>query len=113
VWSALFEFAVVLVAAWFVWCVIVCFAIQLNQLPHDLSWCPRGRRAASPPSPALERTSDLQRAVSFWELDQLLRSAPGVDAESDRRLFWLYYSQGFSADEIAALQASNSVQLMS
>jgi RNA polymerase sigma-70 factor (ECF subfamily) len=44
-----------------------------------------------------------QRAVLLAQLDRKLRSAPGEFAERDRVLFWLYYRQGFTAEEIAAL----------
>ncbi|HEY6489382.1 MAG: sigma-70 family RNA polymerase sigma factor [Terracidiphilus sp.] len=58
--------------------------------------------------PALAETSgEMQRAVLFSELDQRLRSAPGASAERDRTIFWLYYLQGLTADEIAALPASD------
>jgi DNA-directed RNA polymerase specialized sigma24 family protein len=33
----------------------------------------------------------------------MLRSAPEVIGERDRALFWLYYLQGFTAEEIARL----------
>jgi RNA polymerase sigma-70 factor, ECF subfamily len=57
--------------------------------------------------PAAGETSrEMQRAVLFSELDQKLRSAPGSSAERDRTIFWLYYLQGLTADEIAALPAS-------
>ena len=36
----------------------------------------------------------------------MLQAAPGPTAERDRNLFWLYYLQGLTADEIAALPAS-------
>jgi RNA polymerase sigma-70 factor (ECF subfamily) len=45
----------------------------------------------------------VQQAVLLSQLDQKLRSAPGVMGERDRILFWLYYRQGFTAEEIAAL----------
>jgi RNA polymerase sigma-70 factor (ECF subfamily) len=35
----------------------------------------------------------------------MLRSAPKVVAERDRALFWLYYRQGFTAEEIAGMTA--------
>ena len=40
------------------------------------------------------------------ELDRMLKAAPGPTAERDRNLFWLYYLQGLTADEIAALPGS-------
>jgi RNA polymerase sigma-70 factor (ECF subfamily) len=45
----------------------------------------------------------MEQKVLFSQLDQKLRSAQGVLGERDRVLFWLYYRQGFTAEEIAAL----------
>jgi RNA polymerase sigma-70 factor, ECF subfamily len=56
---------------------------------------------------ASEKDSEIQRAVLFSELDHKLRSAPGATAERDRTIFWLYYLQGLTADEIAELPASD------
>jgi RNA polymerase sigma-70 factor (ECF subfamily) len=53
------------------------------------------------------RGDDMQRAVLFSELDHKLRSAPGSTAERDRTIFWLYYLQGLTAEEIAGLPASD------
>jgi RNA polymerase sigma-70 factor (ECF subfamily) len=50
--------------------------------------------------------ADMHRGVLFSELDRMLRAASGPTAERDRTLFWLYYLQGLTADEIAALPAS-------
>jgi RNA polymerase sigma-70 factor, ECF subfamily len=50
--------------------------------------------------------ADMQRGVLFSELDRMLRASPGPTAERDRTLFWLYYLQGLTADEIAALPGS-------
>ena len=47
-----------------------------------------------------------RQAVLMGELDKKLRSAPGVIGERDRALFWLYYQQGFTAEEIARLPAT-------
>jgi RNA polymerase sigma-70 factor (ECF subfamily) len=55
---------------------------------------------------APEKDSEIQRAVLFSELDHKLRSATGTTAERDRTIFWLYYLQGLTADEIAGLPAS-------
>jgi RNA polymerase sigma-70 factor (ECF subfamily) len=55
---------------------------------------------------ASEKDSAVQRAVLFSELDHKLRLAPGSTAERDRTIFWLYYLQGLTADEIAGLPAS-------
>jgi len=49
--------------------------------------------------------SIIHRSVLLAELDQMLRSAPKVVAERDRALFWLYYRQGFTAEEIARMTA--------
>jgi len=50
--------------------------------------------------------SDIQRAVLFAELDHKLRDAPGATAARDRIIFWLYYLQGLTAEEIADLPGS-------
>ena len=55
---------------------------------------------------ATHNDQDAQRAVLFNELDRKLRSASGATAERDRALFWLYYLQGLTADEIASLPGS-------
>lgn len=52
------------------------------------------------------KETDVQRAVLFAELDQKLRNAPGTTATRDRILFWLYYLQGLTAEEIAGLPGS-------
>jgi len=51
------------------------------------------------------RSGDMQRAVLFSELDRKLRAAPGSTAERDRTIFWFYYLQGLTAEEIAELPA--------
>jgi len=48
----------------------------------------------------------MHRSVLLAQLDQKLRSAPKAVAERDRALFWLYYMQGFTAEEIARLTAT-------
>ena len=55
---------------------------------------------------ATHNDQDAQRAVLFNELDRKLRSASGATAERDRAIFWLYYLQGLTADEIASLPGS-------
>lgn len=52
---------------------------------------------------AARQTGQTQQAVLLDQLDRKLRAAPGILAERDRVLFWLYYRQGFTAEEIAAL----------
>jgi RNA polymerase sigma-70 factor, ECF subfamily len=56
---------------------------------------------------AQEKDTEVQRAVLFSELDDKLRSAPGSAAERDRTIFWLYYLQGLTAEEIAGLPGSD------
>jgi RNA polymerase sigma-70 factor (ECF subfamily) len=56
---------------------------------------------------APEKDSEVQRALLFAELDHKLRSATGPTAERDRTIFWLYYLQGLTADEIAGLPGSD------
>jgi RNA polymerase sigma-70 factor (ECF subfamily) len=48
----------------------------------------------------------MQQATLFAQLDQMLRSAPPAISERDRALFWLYYRQGYTAEEIARLPAA-------
>lgn len=55
---------------------------------------------------AANNDQDAQRTVLFNELDRKLRSASGTTAERDRAIFWLYYLQGLTADEIALLPGS-------
>jgi RNA polymerase sigma-70 factor (ECF subfamily) len=58
--------------------------------------------AAPLPEAGVHPTAQIQRSVLLAQLDRKLSSAPGVIAERDRALFWLYYLQGFTAEEIAA-----------
>jgi RNA polymerase sigma-70 factor (ECF subfamily) len=53
--------------------------------------------------PGVHPVAQMQQSVLMAQLDSKLSSAPGVIAERDRALFWLYYLQGFTAEEIAAL----------
>ncbi len=45
----------------------------------------------------------IEHSALLAQLDQKLLSAPEVISERDRALFWLYYLQGFTAEEIARL----------
>jgi RNA polymerase sigma-70 factor (ECF subfamily) len=47
----------------------------------------------------------MQQSALLEQLDQKLRSAPEIIPERDRALFWLYYRQGYTAEEIAGLPA--------
>ena len=41
----------------------------------------------------------------YAEMDERMRSNPNVVTERDRAIFWLYYRQGLTAEEIAGLPA--------
>jgi RNA polymerase sigma-70 factor, ECF subfamily len=49
------------------------------------------------------QTALMHQSVLLDQLDKKLRSAPETIGERDRALFWLYYLQGLTAEEIAAL----------
>jgi len=55
------------------------------------------------PMASVHPTGKLDQEVLLAQLDQKLRSAPDVICERDRALFWLYYRQGLTAEEIASL----------
>ena len=48
----------------------------------------------------------LQQTVLLSQLDRLLLSSPKDVSARDRSLFWLYYRQGFTAEEIAGMDGS-------
>jgi RNA polymerase sigma-70 factor (ECF subfamily) len=48
----------------------------------------------------------MQQSALLAQLDQKLRSAPETIGERDRALFWLYYLQGYTAEEIARLSGA-------
>lgn len=48
-------------------------------------------------------SGDLQKAVLMAQLDQMMLASPHVVSGRDRSLFWLYYQQGFTAEEIAGM----------
>ena len=50
-----------------------------------------------------KQTGQMQRSVLLSQLDGMMRAKPETVAERDRVLFWLYYLQGFTAEEIAGL----------
>jgi RNA polymerase sigma-70 factor (ECF subfamily) len=50
--------------------------------------------------------AQMQQSALLAQLDQKLRSAPEIIPERDRALFWLYYRQGYTAEEIARLSAT-------
>ena len=45
----------------------------------------------------------MHQSALLAELDEKLRSAPKEIGERDRALFWLYYLQGYTAEEIARI----------
>lgn len=57
-------------------------------------------------SPVKSQSVGVQRQVLFSELDRMLQSAPDTISDRDRTIFWLYYLQGLTADEIAGLPAT-------
>ena len=59
--------------------------------------------ASAPPS-ALGSVEEIERGVLLREIDTCLRSMDkGAHAERDRRVFWLYFRAGLSANAIADL----------
>ena len=48
----------------------------------------------------------MQHDALLGELDKKLRSDPEAVPERDRTLFWLYYLQGYTAEEIARISAT-------
>jgi RNA polymerase sigma factor (sigma-70 family) len=58
---------------------------------------------ATRPAASASQAAQMRRSVLLAELDRKLRSAPEVIGERDRALFWLYYLQGLTAEEIARL----------
>jgi len=48
----------------------------------------------------------MHRSVLLAQLDEKLRAAPHIISERDRSVFWLYYLQGLTAEEIARLSAA-------
>lgn len=58
------------------------------------------------PADVARPAAQMHRSALLAELDRKLQSAPGSVTERDRILFWLYYLQGFTAEEIAALPAT-------
>ena len=69
-------------------------AVSLDSLQHDLALDPQPTE------------SKLHRQMLFDRIDQVLPEAcPPDSLERDRTAFWLYYRQGYTAGEIAALPA--------
>ena len=51
----------------------------------------------------VQDTRKMEQSVLHDQLDRKMRSAPEMVGERDRSIFWLYYRQGFTAEEIAAI----------
>jgi len=52
---------------------------------------------------SVQDTRKMEQSVLHAQLDRKMRSAPEMVGERDRSIFWLYYRQGFTAEEIAGL----------
>jgi RNA polymerase sigma-70 factor (ECF subfamily) len=61
---------------------------------------------AQQPLDGTRPSARMQQSALMAQLDQKLCSAPQSVSERDRTLFWLYYRQGYTAEEIARLPAS-------
>jgi len=48
----------------------------------------------------------MHRSALLEKLDRMLLSAPKMIGARDRALFWLYYRQGFTAEEISRMPAA-------
>jgi RNA polymerase sigma-70 factor (ECF subfamily) len=59
--------------------------------------------AAHAPGVSASPAAHMQRSALLSQLDEKLLSHPEVVGERDRNFFWLYYRQGFTAEEIAGL----------
>jgi RNA polymerase sigma-70 factor (ECF subfamily) len=57
-------------------------------------------------SAGMHPSAQMHQEALFGQLDKKLKSASKTIGERDRAIFWLYYRQGFTAEEIARLPAS-------
>jgi RNA polymerase sigma-70 factor (ECF subfamily) len=57
-------------------------------------------------SAGMHPSAQMHQEALFGQLDKRLQSASKTIGERDRAIFWLYYRQGFTAEEIARLPAS-------
>jgi RNA polymerase sigma-70 factor (ECF subfamily) len=62
--------------------------------------------SAQSPVGGTDEAARMQQSALLEQLDQKLRAAPDAIPERDRALFWLYYRQGYTAEEIARLSAT-------
>jgi RNA polymerase sigma-70 factor (ECF subfamily) len=72
----------------------------------NVATTPLAEEEAQLPAGGAHPAARMHRCVLLAQLDQKLRSAPEAVGERDRALFWLYYRQGFTAEEIARLPAT-------
>jgi RNA polymerase sigma-70 factor (ECF subfamily) len=61
---------------------------------------------AQSPTGGARSAERIEQSALYAQLDEKLRSAPESVGERDRALFWLYYRQGYTAEEIARLSAA-------
>jgi RNA polymerase sigma-70 factor (ECF subfamily) len=61
---------------------------------------------AQMPADGARPEARIEQLTLYAQLDEKLRSAPEIIGERDRTLFWLYYRQGYTAEEIARLSAA-------
>jgi RNA polymerase sigma-70 factor (ECF subfamily) len=61
---------------------------------------------AQSPAGGARSAARIEQLALYAQLDEKLRSAPENISERDRALFWLYYRQGYTAEEIARLSAA-------
>jgi RNA polymerase sigma-70 factor (ECF subfamily) len=62
-----------------------------------------GDEGAQTPAASAHASAQMERSALLAQLDQKLQSAPEMVSERDRAFFWLYYREGFTAEEIAGL----------
>jgi RNA polymerase sigma-70 factor (ECF subfamily) len=67
---------------------------------------PLMEEGAQLPAASVNPAAQMRQSALLAQLDGKLRSAPEMIGERDRTLFWLYYRQGFTAEEIASLAGS-------
>jgi RNA polymerase sigma-70 factor (ECF subfamily) len=64
----------------------------------------RDEQPATNPEPQSDSLRKIERGVLVREIDDCLRSVvKGANADRDRKIFWLYYRIGLSAEAIAAM----------
>jgi RNA polymerase sigma factor (sigma-70 family) len=64
---------------------------------------PADSDSARLPETTAGSAESIQRAILLQEIDEVLRLLVGNEANRDRRIFWLYYRHGLTAQAIADL----------